>query len=449
LIRKAFVVLAAAAAAWAYADFDGSYIVPRDHAAIQYDTAPVADRAAALQQKLRDAKSKLPFTDAHGYLEAVLKALDVPVSSQVLVFSKTSFQAPRISPRMPRALYFNDDTFVGWVPGGDVVEVASVDPRQGVIFYTMDQDAGPKPRLDRRDECLQCHAAGGTLGVPGLVVRSVFVERSGMPLFHAGGFVTDHRSPLSQRWGGWYVTGTHGSARHMGNVFAEDRDHPDDLDRESGANVTDLKGRIDPGMYAAPSSDIVALMTLEHQTRMTNLITRAGWETRMAVSEQQAINQALHEPADKLSESARHRIDNAAESILKYMLFTDEALLDAPVKGTSTFAADFSARGPRDHQGRSLRDFDLTRRMFRYPCSFLIYSPQFDAMPAVLRDRVYARLSEILSGADHSPVYARLTPSDRTAILEILRDTKPGVAEYLRQNVPAGSPKPQKPNGAE
>jgi hypothetical protein len=429
LIRKAFVVLAAAAAVWAYADFDGSYIVPRDHAAIQYDTAPVTDRAAAFQQKLREGKLKPAFRDAHGYLEAALQALDVPVSSQVLVFSKTSFQAPRISPRLPRALYFNDDTYVGWVPGGDVVEVASVDPRQGVIFYTMDQEAVPKPRLDRRDECLQCHAAGGTLGVPGLVVRSVFVERSGMPLFHAGGFVTDHRSPLAQRWGGWYVTGTHGAARHMGNVFAEDRDHPDDLDREAGANVTDLKGRIDPGMYASPGSDIVALMTLEHQTRMTNLITRAGWETRMSLAEQQAINQSLGDPPDKLSDSARRRIDNAAESVLKYMLFTDEAQLDSPVKGTSGFAAEFTARGPKDHAGRSLRDFDLTRRMFRYPCSYLIYSAQFDAMPAVLKDRVYRRLWEILTG---SAAYGLLTPADRHAILEILRDTKKDLPAYWR-----------------
>jgi hypothetical protein len=429
LIRKAFVVLAAAAAVWAYADFDGSYIVPRDHAAIQYDTAPVTDRAAAFQQKLREGKLKPAFRDAHGYLEAALQALDVPVSSQVLVFSKTSFQAPRISPRLPRALYFNDDTYVGWVPGGDVVEVASVDPRQGVIFYTMDQEAVPKPRLDRRDECLQCHAAGGTLGVPGLVVRSVFVERSGMPLFHAGGFVTDHRSPLAQRWGGWYVTGTHGAARHMGNVFAEDRDHPDDLDREAGANVTDLKGRIDPGMYASPGSDIVALMTLEHQTRMTNLITRAGWETRMSLAEQQAINQSLGDPPDKLSDSARRRIDNAAESVLKYMLFTDEAQLDSPVKGTSGFAAEFTARGPKDHAGRSLRDFDLTRRMFRYPCSYLIYSAQFDAMPAVLKDRVYRRLWEILTG---SAPYGQLTPADRHTILEILRDTKKDLPAYWR-----------------
>ena len=227
-----------------------------------------------------------------------------------------------------------------------------------------------------------------------------------MPLFHAGGFVTDHRSPLSQRWGGWYVTGTHGSQRHMGNVFVEDRDHPDELDREQGANVTDLKGRIDTGMYLSPHSDIVALMALEHQTRMTNLITRVGWETRMAWRPE-GDQPGAEGAGGPIGESARRRIDNAAEALLKYMLFTDEALLDAPVEGTSTFATEFAARGPRDHAGRSLRDFDLTRRMFRYPCSFLIYSAAFDALPAPARDRIYRRLWEVLTGADQTPVYGR------------------------------------------
>jgi hypothetical protein len=264
------------------------------------------------------------------------------------------------------------------------------------------------------------------------MVRSVYVERSGMPLFHAGGFVTDHRSPLAERWGGWYVTGTHGAQRHMGNVFAEDRDHPDELDREKGANVTDLKGRIDTGNYLAPTSDLVALMVLEHQTRMTNLITRVGWETRLALSDQKAINQAMKDPEDRIGDSTRRRIDNAAEALLKYMLFTDEALLKEPVKGVSLFAAEFASRGPRDHSGRSLREFDLTHRMFRYPCSFLIYSEAFDALPPVVRDRIYRRLWEIVTGADQTPVFGRLTAADRQAIYEILLDTKPGLPPYWR-----------------
>ncbi len=429
---RALILLATLLAVSAYADLDGSYILPRDHAAIQYGTAEGKDRVAALQERLREGKVRLKFDEHHGYLEAVLQALDVPVSSQVLVFSKTSFQAPRISPRMARSLYFADDVFVGWVPGGDVLEFAAIDPQRGAVFYTMDQDPGPKARIDRRDECLQCHASGGTVGVPGLVVRSVFVERSGMPLFQAGGFVTDHRSPLSQRWGGWYVTGIHGKQRHMGNVFSEDRDHPEQIDREAGANVTDLKGRIDTGNYLSPHSDIVALMALEHETRMANLITRVNWETRMALYEQRAINQSLGAPADQVSDSARRRIDNAAEALLSYLLFTDEAPLDGSIRGTSGFAAEFVRRGPRDRRGRSLRDLDLTTRMLRHPCSWLIYSDAFDGLPAIARDRIYRRLWDVLTGVDQSPVYARLSPADRTAIREILQETKRGLPEYWR-----------------
>ena len=142
LTHKLLVALAVVASAFAFADFEGSYVLPLDHTAIQYNTAAVTDRVAGLQRKLREGAATLKFDERHGYLSAVLKALNVPVSSQVLVYSKTSFQAPRISPRMARALYFTDDVFIGWVPGGDVLELASVDPRQGVIFYTLDQVEG-------------------------------------------------------------------------------------------------------------------------------------------------------------------------------------------------------------------------------------------------------------------------------------------------------------------
>src|SRR5262249_51574149 len=188
-------------AARALADLDGSYVLPLDDWAIQYATRPLDDPITRLQQGLTTGAVKLDYDADYGYLPSVLKNLGVPVSSQVLVFSKTSFQAARISPRVPRAIYFNDQVSVGWVKGGDVVEIASVDPKQGVIFYTLDQERSASPRFVRRDECLQCHASGSTLGVPGVVVRSVFPDAGGMPLFHVGAYITDHRSPLAQRWG--------------------------------------------------------------------------------------------------------------------------------------------------------------------------------------------------------------------------------------------------------
>ncbi len=414
---------------WLRAGLEGSYLLPLDHDAIRYASEPLHDAVTVLRNSLEKSGLKLDFDPQFGYLPALLRQLKIPVSSQVLVFSKTSFQSPRISPRTPRALYFNDRVALGYVRGGDVLELSALDPRQGVVFYTLDQEKASRPQLVRREECLQCHVSPGTLGVPGEVVRSVHTDSSGMPVFQAGTFVTDHRSPLSERWGGWYVTGTHGAAMHMGNVTAEDKE-TGKLDVSKGANVTDLKWKFDTGAYLSAHSDIVSLMVLEHQSRMTNLITRVGWETRMALYSQAGMNKALKEPEDTISDSTRRRIDTASEELVQYMLFADEALLTDEIRGTSGFAAEFANNGPRDRQGRSLRDFDMKRRMFRYPCSYLIYSDAFDAMPEVAKERVYRRLWEVLTGSDKSPKYAKLSAADRKAVLQILLETKKSLPAY-------------------
>jgi hypothetical protein len=341
----------------------------------------------------------------------------------VLVFSKTSFQAPKIAPRTPRALYFNDNVAVGFVRTGEVLEFAVMDPRQGVMFYTLDQEQAGHPRFDRRDVCLQCHLSPASMGVPGFMVRSITPDRTGMPVMSEGGVITDHRSPLKERWGGWYVTGTSGDQVHMGNAVVQ---YPAEDPRlpigEGTTNVTDLRHFIDTGAYLSPHSDIVALMTLEHQTQMENLITRVGWETRLALYENSAV--------DIGHISVGFHIDEAVEDLLKYMLFSGETKLTAPIEGTSGFAAEFESRGPRDSEGRSLRDFDMTTRMFRYPCSYIIYSEAFDSLPAEAKDRLYRRLWEVLSGKDSSPEFAHLTAGDRRAILEILRATKKGLPGY-------------------
>jgi hypothetical protein len=406
-----------------YASLEGSYIVPDDHEAIQYRKLPVEDPVARLQKELATQDLRLEYDPQFGYLPAVLKHLRVPRSSQILVFSKTSFQAPRISPKSPRSIYFNDVVSVGSVRGGDVIELAAVDPRQGVIFYTLAQEKTETPVFKRQDACLQCHVSGSTLGVPGILVRSVYPDADGMPLFQAGSFLTDHRSPLEQRWGGWYVTGTHVEQRHLGNrvyASAEEAATPasDSLNRKT------LDGLVDTSLLLEPHSDIVALMVLEHQTRMQNLITRVGWDVRIALHQREAMNKALGEPAGTMTESTTKRIHTLAEELVRHMLFTDEAPLTGRVAGTSRFAEEYAAVGPRDRKGRSLREFDLERRMFKYPCSPLVYSDAFRNLPEVVREQVKRRLVEVLSGEDQSPTFERLTPEDRTAIREILTDTK-------------------------
>jgi hypothetical protein len=405
--------------------------IPFEREPISYLTAPVHDPIAELQARIQNGSATLGHDDRQGYLRAVLDRLGVPISSQVLVFSKTSFQRVRISPESPRAIYFNDDLYVGFVQGGDVLEFSAVDPDLGATFYLLEQAKTSSPTFLRQThDCLQCHASGKTLDVPGHLVRSVYPEESGQPAFNAGTFSTSHESPLHERWGGWYVTGMHGKQTHMGNVLVTDRASPEHLDRRAGANVTDLSGRFDTSAYLSPQSDIVALMVLEHQVKMHNLITLANYQTKIAIHYSKAINKALGEPEDTISESTARRFQSPAEDLVKYMLFVDEAELSEPIQGTTSFAKDFAARGPRDRHGRSLRDLNLKTRLLEFPCSYLIYSRAFDAMPRHVKEYVYRRLWEVLTGKDENPAFARRTAAERQAILEILRETKPGLPEY-------------------
>jgi hypothetical protein len=406
---------------------DEAHFFPIEHPAIRYSNATPTDRIAELQARLTARERRLVFDRQFGYLPAVLEALGIPVSSQMLVFSKTSFQAARISPQAPRALYHSDDVTIGWVRGGGVLEVASVDPNLGAVFYSLDQQPTSRPefRLHNTD-CTGCHQGPATAGVPGLLVRSVYPETSGV-LSRTPGFITDHRSPLRERWGGWYVTGEHGSQRHLGNRTFERFAPVANWDLEDSGNRTNLQKFFDTSAYLTPHSDIVALMTLEHQTRMTNLITRVGYETRVALHDTRATR------IEDLDPSLQNRIVNTIEEMLRYMLFTDEVRLDAPVRGTTSFAKEFGEAGPRDAKGRSLRDLDLETRLLRYPCSYLIYSAQFNALPQSAKEMIYRRLWKILSGRDESEAFRKLTKTDRQAIREILTATKQDLPSYWRE----------------
>jgi hypothetical protein len=393
-------------------------------APIRYATAKADDPIARLQKTLDNGKSKLTFDDKHGYLESVLKILNIPISSQTLVFSKTSFQRELIAPWRPRALYFNSDLYIGFVQGGPVLEVASIDKQLGPVFYTLGQENVERPKFLRHaDNCLQCHEGSMTNNIPGLMVRSVFPDAAGMPLFSAGTFRTTDASPFKERFGGWYVTGKHGSLRHMGNALLRKSDDPDNLNLEAGANVTDLSSKFDPSPYLTDTSDIVALMVLTHQTQIHNLITKANYETRIALRDQKVMNDALHEKPDHEFESTPRRIKAACEPLVRGMLFCEAAPLTDRITGSSAFAADFTAAGPCDAAGRSLRDLDLHTRLLKYPCSFLIYTESFNALPPLAKQYIYGRLWEILTGKETSKDFAHLSVEDRQAIREILGQT--------------------------
>ena len=411
-VACALMLLALGAPAFVAQDYKAN--LRPDDPAIQYTRAPLDDAAARLAHDIEHGAGALDVRSGPpGVLPALLARLGVNVDSQMLVFSKTSIQAPRVSPDKPRAIYFSDDVTVAYVPGSPTMEITATDPVQGTVFYTMPAAAGGKPMLAHGDTCLRCHQGPNTAGVPGIYVGSVVPGPSGAPLHDASAIITDHRTPFRERWGGWYVTARRGEQLDRANATTLDAEDAESLVRESRQNLATLAGLFDSAPYPAATSDIVALMTFEHQTQMMNLLTRVGWEARIAAREGRA---------DAHADSA---LDADIDDLVAYMFFSGEAPLKDPVEGVSSFARTFSGRGPHDRQGRSLRDFDLRTRLFRYPLSYMIYSAAFDALPDAARHRIYKRLHDVLSGADRTPAYTHIDSETRRAILEILSDTKP------------------------
>ena len=367
------------------------------------------DPVARLERRIAEGKARIEYrNDGWGYLSNLLQNLDLNVDSQILVFSKTSLQQEKIGPKTPRAIYFNDNVSVGGVQNGELYEIAAVDPVDGIRFYTLETKKSDKPEFERQSSlCTICHGPVNRWA-PGIMVATVYPNSEGSPFFMGATelfHTTNHASPFEDRWGGWYVTGTHGSMKHLGNTWAPDPYRPIEVITENTQNQTDLSSKFDPSKYLAPSSDLIALMTFEHQTQLTNLITRVNAQLRFL-------------GGSELPEAQRPKradVDKTIGEIIRYMLFEDELKLTSPIQGVSSFTRTFPERGPRDPKGRSLRDFDLKTRLFKYPLSYMIYSELFDNMNPQARDRVLRGLYEKLQG---------------TEALEIVRATKPNLPEY-------------------
>ncbi|MCE9607619.1 MAG: hypothetical protein K8U03_22255 [Planctomycetia bacterium] len=397
-----------------------------ESAPIEYAKRVPRNRVSELMADVQVGKKTLKHDAEFGYLRSLLAELAVPVSSQTLVFSKTSLQRHYIKASTPRALYFNDDTYIGYCQDGDVLEISTVDDDLGAVFYTLAQEPEKVPSAIRQtDTCLICHAATPTKGVPGHTLRSVYSDAAGYPILSSGTYRTDQSSPFDRRWGGWYVTGTHGEQKHLGNIVHTGYGNPERADNAAGQNVVDLGHLLETKNYPTPHSDIVALMVLAHQTEAHNFITRANFTTRQAMHDQESLNRELGLPPDEPRESTQSRIRSVCEPLLEYLFFSDETPLTHKLEGTSGFAAEFARPGPRDRRGRSLRDLDMQSRMFRYPCSYLIYSSSFRALPKEAKEYVFRRMAEILSGKDESENFRHLSPEDRRAVREILADTLP------------------------
>jgi hypothetical protein len=366
-----------------------------------YFSHPPRDPFSVFTRALDAGEETLAADNEQTLLQELLKKLKIPASSQMLVFSATSFQTGLISVRNPRAIYFNEDTYLGHVPGGRV-EIISIDPDLGAIFYLLDRPAPGRPvGFERSERCMNCHAPKRTGGFPVLVVESMIPGPSGGGERSYRGDLSGHALPFFERFGGWHVTGIHKSFPHQGNLLIE-------LTRAGRQEVAVQPGaRFDWQRYPAKTSDVLAHVLHEHQVGFINRCVEATYRTRHLP------------PNDAL-------VQTQAEILLRYLLFADEAPLPpGGVDGDPVFKGDFLATRRTLQTGPSLKDFDLRTRLFRYRCSYMIYSQAFTGLPPALKKTLLSRLEEVLTR--QMPGYDYLPASERQIIREILQATLPGL----------------------
>ncbi len=423
--HRFFALVAAAAAVWlgvaaSAAQRSDAFPESRHHPAIKYGSTSPSDAMAQLNARLERGETSLAFeSGGHGYLKSVLDALGIDASSQTLVYSGTSLQASYITASNPRAIYFNDNVAVAWIRGAPLIEIAAQDPKLGTVFYQLSQTEGSQPRGSRMETCLSCHLSWDTRAVPGVFVLTTFPRKSDRD--YAEGGVSDHREPLSRRYGGWYVTGDAVPSRHMGNqpLIGPHAVAPEKTPAPALRTTLAGTGLVrDVDQYLRPTSDIVALQVLEHQLHAMNLMTRAAWEHRLVTG---ASAEAAVAPQDEPRLTSR--VHEAVDELADYLLFVDEVPLGR-ITGNSGYAEWFQAQGPKDPAGRSLRELKLDGRLMTYPLSYTVYSTAFDGLPPAVRQGVYRRLWDVLTSAAPDKRYAHLSAGDRHAMLDILRATK-------------------------
>jgi hypothetical protein len=372
---------------------------------IRYSDSAPDNTVSRLQAAIDNGETELQYEEQSGYLRSVLRHLNVPESSQMLTFLKTSMQRPLIGPQNARALYFGDDAYVGYVPGG-ILEVIVADEKLGMVFYTLEQDSSG-PKFERQvSRCMTCHSSSRTKNIPGLQVRSMMTDPEGQPVLSAGSFRTDHSTPLERRWGGWFVTGTHGEARHLGNMQLPDNKRPTQpIDNAAGANVTDLSTLTDLSKHLTPHSDIIALMVFEHQIDAHNLMVRTNYAWQI-------------DSHQKLQAASGYRWKQEADDLVDHLLFTTQLKFQQPLEGTGSFAKDFSHQGAHNGNENPLRQFDLRTRIFRSPISYTVESELFRSLPLTVRRYIAEQLGQKLHAASYQN---RGEPAYRTALRDRLR----------------------------
>jgi hypothetical protein len=371
------------------------------------------DAFARIADQIRSGDLELDQSTEQGRLLDLLRVLDIPVESQLLVYSATSLQSGLIQPSNPRALYFNEEVYVGYVPNGKL-EIAAIDPTLGPVFHIYEpNNRGTPPLIARTERCMNCHAGTATDQVPGLVAESVIVmQRSGASLKGYRRDQTGHQIPIEDRLGGWHVTGAHANGNHLGNLLG------------TSAAQGDRKLKNPPGnlfawdRYPRQTSDLLTHLIHEHQLGFHNRVTSAVYRTR----------EALDAGNGRLSTEHAAELNEHARELIRYLLFADEA--DLPrggVKGDKDFMEVFLGRRKASSNGASLRDFNLRSRLFKYRCSYMIHTPGFLQMPREFLERVWAGLDTVLKEEGGPREFSYLPATEKRAIRHILRETIEGL----------------------
>jgi hypothetical protein len=438
LLRMLLLALAGLGAASVWADTDRLAVnTPRydqEYPAIAYSGPATHNRVWRLKQQLESGAVKLTWEPQQGYLRSLLRALDINVDSQVLVFSRTSLQTSFISEKTPRAIYFNDDTYVGWIQGSPLIEFTVIDAEAGVVFFGLENLREAKVQFEREGgRCLTCHDTYSMMGggVPRVLVMSAPVEDPADTRTYSSASEVDDRTPIEKRWGGWYVTGRQGADDHFGNLPLRESSGGERLRKlqPARANRETLAAYFDTTGYLSDKSDIAALLVLEHQAYVQNQITRANYKVRTILSRGRDATAVTWAGLDS---QAQARIRPIVESVVRAIFLADATALKRRIEGNSGYTDRFSRSGPLDSKGRSLRYLDLNQRLFRYPLSYLVYSEHFNALPAYVLDYIDSRIAEVLQGRDTTGISARISAADRIAITEILTDTNPRLASRLQ-----------------
>ena len=386
-----------------------------EYEVIEYGSSDLQDIVSRLQERIIAKEATLSFSTDRGYLDSVLQELNISSTSQILVFSKTSLQQPLISPETPRALYFNDEVYVGWVQGSGILEVASMDPDLGPVFFTLEQKETETPVFNREYElCLRCHdslsLSGG--GTPRFIMSSNYTGILGQLVSHEGSVMTTSRTPIRSRWGGWFVSGLHGEQKHLGNVIIESAADLSDERLATSGNLFSIAEVSNLAPYISPFSDIVALMVIEHQIEVQNEIARVNFQSRTLLADNEINDIELND-----------ELLSIAEGLIDSLFMTGQPEFLARINGTSGFSENFMSRGKKDSQGRSLRELDLSKSLFKYPFSYLIYSDAYASLPKKVREIIGQRIKEVLSPEYSGDFYPHISPSSKIIIAEILDDT--------------------------